>query len=430
MREHGRRRADEQSGFSMSALRHSTRNARRMTRTAVAVFGALLVTAALPGLVEPATGAVAPTAATGATPAAVRASLRNELENYLHAYGDAEHISAVSLAVTIPGRGPDIDIAVGSTRYGGRRAVSPDALWQIGSNTKAFTSVLVLQLEAEHVLSINDTLGKWLPQYAAWKDVTIKRLLNMTSGIGNYTGSVSYWNDVAAAPNRTFSPSQLVSYAAGLPATHGYSYSNTNYILAQMIVERASHQSYARRLREHIIKPLRLRDTFYATDYRRAVTARMPAGYWFIPQLPMMSAQLGQDQRRLTVSWAQGAGAIVGSLQDLGKWDRALFNGRVLPRQQQRELTSLVSTTTGAPITSTSLSDPAGYGLGVSQVTSTALGTKWYYEGETDGYRVVNIYAPQSGTAIVIGVNSATLDDHTAALGTSVFQILHKAGLS
>jgi D-alanyl-D-alanine carboxypeptidase len=401
-----------------------------MTRTALAVVGALLATAALPGLVEPATGAAAPTASTDARSAGVRASLRTELENYLHAYGEAEHISAVSLAVTVPGHSRDIDIAVGSSRYGAGRAVSPDALWQIGSNTKAFTSVLVLQLEAEHVLSINDTLGKWLPQFVAWKGVTIKRLLNMTSGIPNYTGSVNYWNDLAAAPNRTFSSSELVSYAAGMPATHGYNYSNTNYILAQMIVERASHESYGRRLREHILEPLRLRDTFYATDYRRAVTARMPAGYWSIPQLPMMSAQLGQDQRRLTVSWAQGAGAIVGSLQDLGKWDRALFNGRVLPAQQQRELTSLVSTATGQPIINTSLSDPAGYGLGVSKVTSTGLGTKWYYEGETDGYRVVNIYSPQSGTTIAIGVNSATLDDHTADLGTSIFQILHKAGLS
>jgi D-alanyl-D-alanine carboxypeptidase len=409
----------------MSARLRSTGNARRMIRTAVAVAGALSVTVAVPSMAEPATAAPTSTARTSA---AVRASLRNDLDDYLRAYGSAEHISAVSLAVTLPGHRPGINLAVGSTRYGAERAISPDALWQIGSNTKAFTSVLVLQLEAEHKLSINDTLGKWLPQYAAWSRVTITQLLNMTSGIPNYTTALKYWNDLAASPNGRFSPSQLVSYAAGLPATHGYSYSNTNYILAQMIVERASHESYARRLREQIIEPLGLRNTFYDTDYGRAITARMPAGYWDIP-LPMMSSQLGEDQRQLTVSWAQGAGAIVSSLQDLGKWDRALFTGRELPRRQQRELTSLVSTTTGKPIGKTTLADPAGYGLGVSQVTSTALGTVWYYEGETDGYRVVNLYAPRSGTAVAIGVNSASLDDHTAALGTSIYEILHKAGL-
>src|SRR5690349_15912040 len=264
-----------------------TGNARRMIMTAVVVSVAVLVTAALPSMVEPAIGA---TPSHGAIPVGVRAALRRELDNYLRAYGNTEHISAVSLAVTFRGRTSGIGIAVGSNRYGGRSTVSPDELWQIGSNTKAFTSVLLLQLEAEHKLSIDDTLGKWLPQYPAWSAVTIKQLLNMTSGIPDYTtSSFAYWNDIAATPNRKFSRAQLVSYVIGLPATHAYSYSNTNYILAQMIIQRASHESYGRRLREKIIEPLGLRNTFYTDhDYPPSVTARMPAGYWYVP-LPMMS---------------------------------------------------------------------------------------------------------------------------------------------
>jgi len=399
-----------------------------MIKSTLAVAGALLVIVAIPSMVGPAAGA---TPTTAATPAAVPASLRSELENYLNTYRGVEHISAVSLAVTFRGRRPGINLAVGNTLYGSGPTISPYALWQIGSNTKAFTSVLVLQFEAEHKLSINDSLGKWLPQYPAWRGVTIKQLLNMTSGIPDYTNSPDYWNTVAAAPNGKFSASQLVSFAAGLPATHGYNYSNTNYILAQMIIERATHDSYGSQLRKRIVLPIRLHNTFYsATDYGRAITARMPAGYWFISAVPEMKSQLGKDQSRLTVSWAQGAGGMVNSLQDLGNWDRALFTGQELPRQQQRELTSLVSTTTGKPIKTTTLADPAGYGLGVSQVTGKALGTEWYYEGETDGYRVVNLYAPRSGTAITIGVNSASLTDNTAALATSIYQTLHELGLS
>jgi D-alanyl-D-alanine carboxypeptidase len=178
-----------------------------MIRSAMAVAGALLVTVAMPSMAQPATGA-AP--ASGATPTAVRASLRSDLTNYLNAYQAAEHISAVSLAITFPGR-PGINLAVGSTRYGGGPAISPYALWQIGSNTKAFTSVLVLQLEAEHKLSINDTLGKWLPQYPAWSGVTIRQLLNMTSGIPNYTDSSNFWDDIGADPNAEFSASRLLS---------------------------------------------------------------------------------------------------------------------------------------------------------------------------------------------------------------------------
>ncbi len=250
------------------------------------------------------------------------------------------------MAVTVRGR-PLVDIAVGSTRYGGGTAVSPDALWEIGSNTKAFTSVLLLQLEAQHRLSIDDTLGRWLPQYPAWSRVTIRQLLDMTSGIPNYTDSGAFWLDVAAAPNTQFSAPQLVSFTAGLPATHGYSYSNTNYLLAQMIIERVTHDSFGRQLLRRIFIPLGLHDTFYsATSYRPEVTARMPAGYWYVAPLPGPGLQLGEDQSQASISWAQGAGAIVSSLPDLATWNRALLTGRVLPRAQQRELTSLVSAAT------------------------------------------------------------------------------------
>src|SRR5215470_5181034 len=99
-----------------------TNNARRMIRIAVVVAGVLLVTAAMPSIVEPATGA---TPSPAAAAVGVRASLRSELNDYLNKYGSAEHISAVSLAVTTRGGRPDIDIAVGSNRYGTGRAVSP-----------------------------------------------------------------------------------------------------------------------------------------------------------------------------------------------------------------------------------------------------------------------------------------------------------------
>jgi D-alanyl-D-alanine carboxypeptidase len=148
--------------------------------------------------------------------AALRASLRSDLSRYLTAQKYPSYlqiISAVALRVTFRGSEPGINVAVGMTRYGGRVAVSSSALWQIGSNTKAFASVMLLQLEAEGKLSISDPLGKWLPRYRAWRSITIKRLLDMTSRIPDYTDQPAFLRAQAAAPARHFSAARLVCRA-------------------------------------------------------------------------------------------------------------------------------------------------------------------------------------------------------------------------
>jgi D-alanyl-D-alanine carboxypeptidase len=203
------------------------------------------------------------------------------LSDYLTTRRTAEHISAVSLRITFPGTRPAISLADGTTRYDGGPPVSASALWQIGSNTKAFTTVILLQLEAEGKLSIDDPIGTWLPQYPAWRHITIRQLLDMTSRIPNYTSEPTFAAALAANPSARFTTAQLVSYVAGLPlGPKGWHYTNTDYILAQMIIEKVTHDSYASQLTQRIIDPLRLRSTCLAPDTCPPSDAtRMPAGY-------------------------------------------------------------------------------------------------------------------------------------------------------
>jgi D-alanyl-D-alanine carboxypeptidase len=400
------------------------------TRTRGKLPAAIAACAMLGGLaLFSATGASASASAPRESSTALRAALRHDLRHYLTSRRKAEHISAVSLRVTFPGTEPAINLAAGTTRYGGGPPVSTSALWQIGSNTKAFTAVILLQLEAEGRLSINDPIGKWLPQYPAWRHITIKRLLNMTSGIANYAFQPAFAAAIGANPRTRFSPARLVSYAVGVPlGPAGWAYSDTNYILAQMIIERVTHRSYAEQLTSRIIRPLGLRDMCYAPyTCPAADAARMPTGYFYMPGAPPL---LGKPMPKLALTWAQGAGGIVSSLRDMTTWERALYRGRELPTRQQRQLESLVSQVTGKPIRTTTPTDP-GFGLGIFQITTATTGTAWYYEGGTLGNRVVHFYFPRSGIIIAVAVNSATdpdTNDDLQATAITVYQTLQKQG--
>ncbi len=364
-------------------------------------------------------------ASSGSDHAGLPRQLRADLEAYLRTHRRAEHVSAAALSVSLPGHRASIDVSAGTTRFGGSRPVRTSSVWQIGSNTKAFTSVLVLQLEAEHRLSIHDTLGKWLPQYPQWRNVTIKRLLNMTSGIPTYDQQPEALKLLATHPYHYFTPRQLVSYVVGRQATHGWSYSNTNYVLAEMIIEKATHDSYRHQLYTRVIEPLGLRDLYYRAHlYPRWVTAREPAGYFFVNQGPTIPGLVGRDVSRWSLSWARGAGGIISTTHDMTRWERALYAGRLLPPRQQAELLSLVSMKTGKPIKRTSLADPGGFGLGVGQGTHPTFGRVWLYEGGTLGFRTLHVYLPDSGVIMAMGLNSYPAKDRIVALAASVYDTL------
>jgi D-alanyl-D-alanine carboxypeptidase len=111
------------------------------------------------------------------------------------------------------------------------------------------------------------------------------------------------------------------------------------------------------------------------------------------------------------------------------RWERALYSGRLLPPEQQAELTSLVSTTTGRPIERTTPEDPSGFGLGVAQVTAPELGTFWFYEGATLGFRFLHVHLAELDLTVAIGVNSTVLDDQIGALALEVYDTLAGQGV-
>lgn len=377
---------------------------------------------------------VAPVRASQAN-AALRVALQRDLDQYLATRSKIEHLSAITLSVSLHGAAQNINLVTGRTEYGGGVPITSGSVWQIGSNTKAFTAATILQLEAEGKLTIDQTVGRWLPQYPAWKHVTIRRLLSMTSGIPTYDDTTAMLSDYAKNPKRNFTIPELIAYVypsnpKAPKATSGYSYSNTNYLLAELIIERASHDGYGNELdRRYLRSGLGLSDTYYAaTQYPQEVLARIPAAYFVNhdPGNEPLSPLLGRNVRDDSVSWMQGAGGVASTAEDLTRWARALYTGPMLPPKQRAELLSLTSTKTGKPIATTSLADPRGFGLGVAQMTLPDLGTIWFYEGESLGFRMVQFYLPHQDVVVAFGFNSRPDGslDQAGKLATAIYHTL------
>jgi D-alanyl-D-alanine carboxypeptidase len=295
----------------------------------------------------------------------------------------------------------------------------------MGSTSKSFTVAVILELEAAGKLSIDDTLGKWLPEYPAWKDVTIRRLLNMTSGIPNYSETEWMSKSWANEPMRDFTFKELVEAAYPsatnqLPVSKGYHYSNTNYILAGMIAEKATGKSFRDLVHEMVIEPHGLTSTFYeASTYPEPVIKRLSHGYFeneacaeYQPECKETwnAPIIGRDMRALSTSWMQSAGGAVASARDVDRWMRAVFGGKVVPAKQQKEWTELVSMKTGEPIKAVSAEDPGGFALGLGKKILGPLGAQWFYQGESLGYRTLYVWFADQDLMITVQTNSQPPD--------------------
>jgi D-alanyl-D-alanine carboxypeptidase len=360
--------------------------------------------------------------------AAVTAQLQQILDAYVKERGPIEGLSGAALQVDRGAGKPILALYAGDNGLSDKKPIGPDTLFDIGSNTKEFTSALILQLEAAGKLSLDDTIGRWLPQYSAWKDVTIRSLLQMTSPIPNYSETVAIGEIEVADLHHQFSAKDLIGFVDPANGNHfppatGWFYSNTNYILAGLIIEAASGMNYEQALTTMILEPLGLHDTFYANGSHPGpasagpVMSRVPRALYLLQDclsyqpepcaVSTLAPLIGKDMRMQNRSWAAEAGAIISNPHDLGLWIRALFEKRVIPAKQLDEMTTLVSNKTGLPLQEVSADEPVGFGLGLGRFHRKELGgAYWFYEGETLGFRTIVAYWPQDDLLITGSVNS------------------------
>lgn len=207
--------------------------------------------------------------------------------------------------------------------------------FRVGSITKTFVAVVVLQLVDEHRLRLSDTVERWLPGLVPGGGrITVQELLGHTSGLADYAGDAAFLRRTVAEPRRRWTPRELVRVAVddGPVDRPGerFAYASTNYVLLGLIVKRATGTSLERQLRRRIFAPLGLENTSFAPG--RRIPGRHAHGYAPSEHDGIVgSLSTARDRSTLSASWAWAAGAIVSNAPDLSRFLGALLQGRLLP---------------------------------------------------------------------------------------------------
>jgi D-alanyl-D-alanine carboxypeptidase len=259
--------------------------------------------------------------------------------------------------------------------------------YRVGSITKTFVSTVLLQMEAEGRLSLDDKVEKWLPGVVRGKGhdgsrITLRQLLNHTSGIYNYTADEdfgrTYFLKDGFLKHRfdRLSPGQLVKIAMAhkpdfAPGT-SWNYSNTNYAVAGMVIEKATGQSYGDEVRDRIVKPLGLRATSVpGTNPKVPQPSSRAYG-----KLAETSTGPTYDVTELNPAIAYGAGDMISDSGDLNRFYSALLGGRLLPEKQLIEMKTTIKVD-GFP--------NAAYGLGLIERKLSCGVVVWGHGGGIHG---------------------------------------------
>jgi D-alanyl-D-alanine carboxypeptidase len=273
-------------------------------------------------------------------------------------------------------------------------------------------AALVLELAEDGVLSLDDRLARWLPAYPRAERITLRQLLNHTSGVPNMTESSAFQRAQLEHPFARWSPARTLSFARGADFEPGerWHYSNTNYILLGLVIEKATRSSAAEELQRRILDPLELESLqLQGREKVQGHWARAYADYDDDGERdPAPSGvTLVPSPSAATAAWT--AGAMVGDAGDLARWAKALFGGRVLEPDSLRQMRTVVSSGYGH------------YGLGIAKGSAPTGDAAWGHGGEIGGYRAEMWHVPKLGVTLVTLWNDSTLRDDL--IGQSLFHV-------
>ena len=315
-----------------------------------------------------------------------RAALDRRLDSLSRAWLAIGPSAGVSFAVV---RGSDTLLlgALGERDHEGALPATSATVYRTGSITKQFTSAAIMQLLEQGRISLDDPLTKYLPQYPQWRTITMRQLLNHTSGIHSYTADPAW----ATTWGSDLTPAQLVAFVEKdtldfAPGTQ-FRYNNTGYMLLGMILDKVTGTPYPALMRQRFFSPLGMRSATYcpstpttpddAKGYDRGATAITSAKY-------------------MSMTHPYSAGALCMSVVDFLRWQTALTSGRVVTAASYKMMSTSDTVASGKPTT-------FGFGLATGLLGTHRL---VQHGGGVNGFNTAQMWFPDDSLRVVVFSNT------------------------
>jgi D-alanyl-D-alanine carboxypeptidase len=331
----------------------------------------------------------------------------------------------------------DFTVSYGTTKLGAAIPPTADTYFRIASNTKTMTAALIMLLAEEGKLSLDDPVSKYVPDVPNGGNITVAELLQMRSGLYNYTEAPEVWESMDRDLTKDWSPAELLAIAfkrpPNFPPGTAYEYNNTNYTLLGLIIEKGYGKPLGQVMQARLFGPLGMRHTMLPAGADNTIPEPYTHGYGYgstsavlsdtapYPPEVVAAARAGtlkpNDFTGLNHSFAAAAGGAISTANDLAVWIKALVSGRVLDAEYQRVwLDSFQPQDPDKP-------DGQQYGYGIVRL-SWGPNTIYFHGGETPGYNSKICYDINNRTTLVIWTNMALSLDGQQPANTLMVNVL------
>lgn len=350
------------------------------------------------------------------------AELRQKLQTQLDEWHKNGKFPGAVLGVC-PADDKCFSLAVGVSDRTANTPMKPDSRMLAGSVGKTFAIATALQLVNENKINLEEKVSAylgdlpWFGRMPNAQDVTVRQLMNHTSGLVRYEFKDTFTNDLKKTPLKSWTPAERLSYILGekppFEAGKGWEYSDTNYIVLGMIIEKVTGKEFFDEADRRLIKKFKLKDTIPQKGIlmKGVVQGYAGANNIFGPNYEMISN--GKFVINPQLEWT-GGGYASNSL-DLARWAKLMYEAKAFDQKMLDQMLVGVA----APM----LGKETKYGLGVI-IRKTASGTSYGHSGFFPGYLTDMMYFPEYKTSVAIQVNTSVSKDLGKPLGQVLTEIM------